>query len=148
VVAAAWFFLPVRLAAPDPFTLAATWSFVAMLPYALVCMVIATDRLLEGSHDPLAGGETSSLKIHCRVMQNHLEQLVWFALCVFPLSALLRPEQAHLVPIVAVCFVFARLIYWRGYFVNGTLGRKYGVQVSFTLNIGLMLLTGVLLLFR
>jgi uncharacterized membrane protein YecN with MAPEG domain len=51
----------------------------------------------------------------------------------------------RLVPIVCVFFVFARLVYWWGYLRSGTLGRAPGVQLTFTLNIALLLLTGGLL---
>jgi uncharacterized MAPEG superfamily protein len=120
------------------------WCFVAFLPYAAVCAVIAQVRLLGEAHNPLAGAEDESLKIHCRVMQNTLEQLVWFILCILPLAVLLGPDQMHLVPLCAWAFVLARLAYWRGYFLNGTLGRKYGVQMTFTLNGTLLVLVPLL----
>ncbi len=118
--------------------LAARWLLVAMLPYAAVCLVILYARFLEGSHDPLAGAESKRLKILCRVMQNTLEQLVWFALCVLALATLLAPTQARLVPVVCVCFAAARSVYWWGYLRHGTLGRAAGVQLTFSLNIGLL----------
>jgi uncharacterized membrane protein YecN with MAPEG domain len=148
LIGGATWLLPQADAPIAPFSLAAEWSFVAMLPYVAVCLVILANRLTEGSHNPTVGAETASLKIHCRVMQNTLEQLVWFVLCVFPLSTRLLPEEAHFVPIVALYFVAARLVYWRGYFLNGTLGRRYGVQMTFALNIGLLGLTGAALIFR
>ena len=147
-VGAAYAQLPFRVEQVDPLRVAATWSFVAMLPYAAVCLVILRNRLREGSHNPTVGGETPSLVIHCRVMQNTLEQLVWFALCVFPLATVLGPAEIHLLPIASVGFVVARLAYWRGYFADGTLGRRYGVQMTFTLNIGLLVLTAALLILR
>ena len=125
--------------------LAVRWLLVALLPYAAVCIVIATVRFLEGAHNPLAGAESERLKIHCRVMQNTLEHLVWFALCLLPAATLLAPAEARLVPIACTFFAFARLVYWWGYLRSGTLGRAPGVQLTFTLNIGL--LVHVLVLF-
>ncbi len=147
-VAAAYLWLPLPLDEVSPLRRAATWSFVAMLPYVAVCLVILNNRLLEGSHNPTVGAETPALVIHCRVMQNTLEQLVWFTLCVFPLATVLQPQEAHFIPIASVTFVLARLVYWRGYFRNGTLGRSYGVQMTFSLNISLFVLTLVLLVIR
>src|SRR6185369_11769815 len=66
--------------------LALRWLPVAMLPYAAVCLVIATARFFEGAHDPCAGAESVRLQVHCRVMQNTLEQLVWFTLCLLALA--------------------------------------------------------------
>lgn len=124
---------------------AVRWLFVALLPYAAVCLVILHKRYVEGAHNPLVGGESERLRIHCRVMQNTLEQLVWFALCILPLATCLSPAQARLIPIVCVFFAVARLVYWWGYLRSGTLGRSPGVQLTFTLNTSLLFATLVLL---
>ena len=77
-------------------------------------------------------------------MQNTLEQLIWFGLCVMPLATYLSPGQARLVPIVCTFFAAARFVYWWGYLRNGTLGRAPGVQLTFSLNILLLVLVAVL----
>jgi len=124
------------------------WIFLSFLPYAAVCLVILNNRLNEGSHNPLAGAESESLMIHCRVMQNTLEQWVWFSICVLTLTTALKASEFKIVPILSVGFVIARLAYWRGYFTQGTLGRRHGVQMTFTINIGLLVGTCLLLLLR
>jgi uncharacterized membrane protein YecN with MAPEG domain len=118
--------------------LALRWLLVALLPYAAVCMVIATERFLEGSHNLLLGAESERLKILCRVMQNTLEHFVWFAFCLLPLAIYLSAEQARLIPILCTFFAFARGVYWWGYLRSGTLGRAPGVQLTFTLNIAML----------
>lgn len=124
--------------------LALRWLFVAFLPYAATCLVILHQRFAEGAHNPLLSDESERLKIHCRVMQNTLEQLVWLALCILPLATFLSPAQARLIPIACTFFAVARLVYWWGYLRNGTLGRAPGVQLTFTLNISLLVITLVL----
>jgi len=119
---------------------AARWLAVAMLPYAAVCSTIATARFFEGSHDPTKGNESVRLQIHCRVMQNTLEQFVWFGVCLLALAPLLSASEARLIPIASVVFVGARLLYWWGYLQSGTLGRAPAVQMTFTLNGALLLL--------
>jgi uncharacterized membrane protein YecN with MAPEG domain len=121
------------------------WIFVAMLPYAAVCLTILARRFFEGAHNPLLGGESETLRIHGRVLGNTLEQFVWLAVCLLALATLLEPAQMRLVPIVCVYFVFARLAYWWGYLRAGTLGRAPGVQMTFSLNVSLLLLVAVLL---
>ena len=116
---------------------AAQWLLVAFIPYAAVCLTILYQRYAEGAHNPLLGGESQRLQIHCRVMQNTLEQLLWFALCLLPLATLLTSTQVRLIPILCVFFAFARFVYWWGYLRNGTLGRSPGVQLTFLLNIPL-----------
>ena len=116
------------------------WLLVAFIPYAAVCLTILYLRYAEGAHNPLASVESERLKIHCRAMQNTLEQLVWFALCIVPLASYLSSAQARLVPILCVFFAIARFVYWWGYFRNGTLGRSPGVQLTFALNIPLLVM--------
>jgi uncharacterized membrane protein YecN with MAPEG domain len=120
------------------------WLFVAMIPYASVCLTVLCQRFFEGAHDPLAGGESRQLRIHGRVLTNTLEQLVWLALCLLALTTLLEPAQMRLVPIVCVFFVFARFLFWWGYLRSGTLGRAPGVQLTFSLNVSLLLLVAYL----
>ena len=74
----------------DRLALTMRWVFVAMLPYAAVCLTILARRFFEGAHNPLAGGESETLQVHCRVMANTLEQFVWLAVCLFALATLLR----------------------------------------------------------
>jgi uncharacterized membrane protein YecN with MAPEG domain len=136
---------PAGLSEPgDRLVFAARWLLVAFLPYAAVCLTILYARFAEGAHNPLLGGESERLKVHCRVMQNTLEQLVWFAFCVLPLATLLSSTQAALIPILCVFFAFARVVYWWGYLRSGTLGRAPGVQLTFLMNIPLL----VMVLFR
>ncbi len=119
--------------------LAVRWLLVAVIPYAAVCLAILYLRYAEGAHNPLVSRESERLRIHCRVMQNTLEQLVWFALCIVPLATYLSPAQARLIPILCVFFAVARFVYWWGYFRDGTLGRAIGVQLTFALNIPLLI---------
>lgn len=127
--------------------LATRWLAVAMIPYVAVCLAILGLRFFEGAHDPTRGDESIRLQVHCRVMQNTLEQLVWFAVCLFAIAPMLAPGEERLIPIVSVFFLVARLVYWWGYFRVGTLGRAPGVQLTFTLNI-LLLLVALALFFR
>ena len=120
------------------------WLVVAMLPYAAACLTILVRRFVEGAHNPLAGGESEALRIHGRVLGNTLEQLVWLALCLLALATLLEPGQMRIVPIACVFFALARLVYWWGYLRSGTLGRAPGVQLTFTLNVTLLVLVAYL----
>lgn len=125
--------------------LALHWLPVAMLPYAATCLFIMRARFFEGSHDPLAGGESERLRIHCRAMQNTLEQLVWFSVCVLAVAAQIGAASAKLVPIACVLFAVARFVYWWGYLRQGTLGRAPGVQMTTTINVALLVTALVLL---
>jgi uncharacterized membrane protein YecN with MAPEG domain len=124
------------------------WIFVAAIPYFAVCLTILGVRFTEGAHNPLLGQESERLRLHCRVMQNTLEQLVWIAICLLTLTTVLAPSEMRLIPICACLFVVARMVYWWGYTRKGTLGRAPGVQMTFTINIGLLGLTLLLLVTR
>ncbi len=114
----------------DRLAYAARCDAVAIVPYFAVCMKIMLTRFLEGAHDPLSHTESSSLKIDCRVMQNHLEQSVAFVVATLALATLLPREHLALLPIVTGVFVVGRLVYWWGYHREGTLGRAPGVQLT------------------
>lgn len=122
----------------DRLVLALRWLVMAFLPYAAVCLVILHKRFFEGAHNPLLGRKSERLAIHCRVMQNTLEQLLWFAICLLALATYLPPGQVRLIPILCGVFAGARLLYWWGYLRRSTLGRAPGVQCTFTLNIALL----------
>src|SRR5262245_18403702 len=120
--------------------LAVRWLLVAFIPYAAVCLTILYERYAEGAHNPLLGVETGRLHEHCRVMQNTLEQLVWFAFCILPLATLASAREVRLIPLLCVFFALVRFVYWWGYFRDDTLGRALGVQFTFLLNIPLFAL--------
>lgn len=142
VVAAAHLLLPPLRGMEEPsarLMLAMRWLPIALLPYVAVCLTISLMRLHEGSHDPMKGAESVRLEIHRRVMQNTLEQFMWFATSALALAALLGPDHARIVPVTCVAFAVARLLYWRGYFLDGTLGRAPAVQMTLALNISMFL---------
>jgi uncharacterized membrane protein YecN with MAPEG domain len=146
-VAAAYVLSPPMREVGDPgarLMMAVRWLVVALVPYVAVCVYIATARFFEGAHDPLAGEESERLKIHCRVMQNTLEQLVWFAICIIALATLVEPAEARVVPVLCVVFAVARFVYWWGYLRQGTLGRAPGVQMTFTINVTSLVVVVVL----
>ena len=143
VLGAAYAIVPPLASLTQPgerLVLAAQWLLVAFIPYAAVCLTILYQRYAEGAHNPLLGGESERLKVHCRVMQNTLEQLLWFALCILPLATFLTSSEVRLIPILCVFFALARFIYWWGYLRSGTLGRSPGVQFTFLVNIPLFIL--------
>jgi hypothetical protein len=118
--------------------------FVAILPYAAVCWSFCIAALPRALSTRCLNNENQRLKVHGRVMQNTLKQLVWIAFCILTLATLLSPSLARVIPIVCVFFLVARLVYGWDYLRNGTLGRAPGVHLTFTLNISLLVATLVL----
>ena len=143
ILAAAYALLPPLPGLAEPgerLVLAVRWLLVAFIPYAAVCLTILYERYAEGAHNPLLGVESERLQVHCRVMQNTLEQLVWFAFCILPLATLLSAREVRLIPLLCVFFALARFVYWWGYLRGDTLGRAPGVQFTFLLNIWLLVM--------
>lgn len=137
---------PAAVTMADRLALAVRCAAIAALPYMAVCSKIMLTRFIEGAHDPLSHAESATLKVDCRVMQNHLEQVVAFALAVAAIATLLPADHLQLLPITTVVFVVGRFIYWWGYHRQGTLGRAPGVQLTFGVTIPLTLLAAVLVL--
>jgi hypothetical protein len=125
----------------DRLAFACQWNLIALLPYIANCLVIMGERLLGGAHNPLLGQESDRLKIHCRTMQNTLEQFIIFAFGSLALVTLLPLESLRLIPILAVGFVCARLIFWNGYLnPSNCLARAPGVQITLAINLGITIL--------
>jgi hypothetical protein len=118
--------------------LALRWLAVAALPYVAVCITIMSARFFAGAHNPVVDDEPERLRIHCRVMQNTLEQLVWFAVGLLAVATFVDAQQAKIIPIASVAFVVGRLVFWRGYLQPGTLGRAPGVQITACVNVHLL----------
>lgn len=130
----------------DRLALAMRCNAIAMLPYCAVCMKIMLTRFLQGAHDPLSHTESHGLKVDCRVMQNHLEQFVVFAIATMALATTLPAAHLGLLPITTGIFVVGRLIYWWGYHREGTLGRAPGVQLTAGVTIPLSLVAAAMVL--
>jgi uncharacterized membrane protein YecN with MAPEG domain len=112
---------------------------IAVMPYFLVCLKITTTRFLQGTHDPIAHTPSPSLAIDCRVMQNHLEQLVAFSIAALALATMLPRAHLQVLPLATGFFVLGRLIFWWGYHRDGTLGRAPGVQITFAVTVPMVL---------
>ena len=91
--------------------------------------------------EPVA--ERIALTLRWLFVANTLEQFVWLAVCLLALATLLQPVQMRLIPIACVFFAFARFVYWWGYLRSGTLGRAPGVQLTFTLNVALLVIVAL-----
>lgn len=137
---------PAAATMADRLAIAVRCAAIAVLPYMAVCSKIMLTRFLEGAHDPLSHIESATLKVDCRVMQNHLEQTVAFTIASAAIATLLPAGHLQLLPITTVVFVVGRLFYWWGYHREGTLGRAPGVQLTFGVTIPLTLLAAALVL--
>jgi hypothetical protein len=121
---ALWFVLR-RLIPP----LVGMQALEARMLVALKCVVMATlycfvtgieavahERLQGAAFDPLAGHETTRLRINSRYLQNTLEQLITFAVGLFGLAAYLTSgDSMRLLPAVTTIWIVNRFAFWVGY---------------------------------
>lgn len=120
----------------DRLAFALRWIFVALLPFIAIWFTILIQRMgEERAHNPLLGNESHRLQVHCRVMQNTLEQFTILAVCVLAAAGTLPTRHLDLIPILCTAFAGARLVYWRGYLdpVN-CLARSTGTQITTATN--------------
>ncbi|MGI9423669.1 MAG: MAPEG family protein [Hyphomicrobiaceae bacterium] len=82
----------------------------------------------------------SAFEISQRCLQNTLEQLAIFICATASLSAVLRPSEVHILPILTAWFVFARLVFWVGYRLSPQ-GRAFGFAATIYPSIGVLIFT-------
>lgn len=110
---------PVVADLPARLTFALRWICVA----ALLCVMagveaIAHERLVTPASNPLAGYETSRLRVNFRYLQNTLEQFLLFAPGLLGLASYAdRPGDLRTVTATAVVWIASRLVFWIGYHV-------------------------------
>jgi len=110
------------------------------LEYALKCEVFAALCLLAGVAvianrrfflpDAIAGGETPSIEIDRRYLQNTLEQLVLAIVAHLALVTIVAPESIRAVAILVALFVIGRATFWIGYHRSGP-ARAFGFATTF-----------------
>ncbi|MEE2787930.1 MAG: MAPEG family protein [Myxococcota bacterium] len=115
--------------------------FFAFLPVAATSMTVVIKRVADGAHDPLRGYESRSLRIHSRVLQSHIQQFIWFAVCTLALSTRFEGSEMRLLPVVAGIFLAARFLYWFGFATGDPIKRSPGAQITLTINVAMLLLT-------
>ena len=118
-------------------------AFFAMIPFVATALVLVLRRLQEGTHDPLAGQEGRSLRIHQQVSRSHLQHLVWFAFCAVALSTRLNANEMRVLPVLTGIFIVARLLYWWSYVSGGPIRRAPAGQITLTVQVGLVITTVV-----
>ena len=96
-------------------------------------------RIVDGAHDPLRGVESRPLRIHSRVLQNHIQQFFWFAVCTLAMSTRLNGSEIKLLPIVAGTFMASRFLYWFGFASGDAIKLTPGAQITMTVNVSLAL---------
>ena len=108
-------------------------SSAAPLELALQCLVVVpvfcffmftrTARLfdLPAAEDVLAGepgAESASWQKNSRIYQNTVEQSLMFAFSLLALSTVVPPEQAHIMPVLATCWLFGRIVFFVSYHIE------------------------------
>lgn len=76
---------------------------------------IAHERLVTAAIDPLAGVESSRMRVNFRYLSNTLEQFIVFAIGLLALSAYVPPRFLLIVTIV---WVVERWAFWIGYHLS------------------------------
>ncbi len=110
------------------------------LVYALKCEVFAALCLLAGVAlianrrffiaDAIEGGESPSIEIDRRYVQNTLEQLVLAIVAHLALVTIVAPESIRAVAVLVMLFVIGRVTFWIGYHYSGP-ARAFGFATTF-----------------
>jgi len=110
------------------------------LEYALKCEVFAALCMLAGVAkianrrffipDAIEGGDSPSIEIDRRYIQNTLEQLVLAIVAHLALVTIVAPESIRAVAVLVMLFVIGRITFWFGYHRSGP-ARAFGFATTF-----------------
>lgn len=110
------------------------------LEYVLKCEVFAALCLLAGvgrianrrffTPEAIGGGESPSIELDRRYVQNTLEQLVLAIVAHLALVTIVAPESIRVVAVLVMLFVIGRATFWIGYHRSGP-ARAFGFATTF-----------------
>lgn len=113
---------------------AVQWIALGALPLALAIGSVGNARFSSEAINPLAGKESPSVAINCRVVDNTVQQLLLFTTASLAIAAAARGDQLGVVAAGAITFVIARLAFWIGYRIKPVY-RAAGFASTFYLNV-------------
>ncbi len=90
---------------------------------------IGRGRFSSEAIDPLAGAESTSMRVHLRYLNNTMEQFVLFLIASLVLCTFLDSHSIKLIPILAILFVLGRIAFWLGY-LQHPLNRGFGMAIT------------------
>ncbi len=108
--------------------LAFRWMAFPALAIVLGVLAAGTARFKSENRDGSTPAEGSPLNMHRRYLLNTLEQFLYFFIVQMGLATVLPATALHLIPIYAVFFLVARLVFWMGYFRNPAY-RSFGLTM-------------------
>ena len=111
--------LPIRIPAMPSvgerlaFTL--MWQLPSLTMLFLGIQVTAMTRFRSPAMNAAAVKETDTLAVHCRYVQNTLEQLVLNTGGQLVLTGFLEESSMMLIPVLVIHFCVGRILFWKGY---------------------------------
>ncbi|MFO6429507.1 MAPEG family protein [Erythrobacter sp. W302b] len=121
----------------DRLAYALQWDLLGALVLLAMIGFLAGSRPIR--HDTIDGNDRAeALAIHVRVQRNTVEQLMLMLFGHLTLATVLRVDQLHIIPVLALLFVVSRVAYWIGY-VRAPHYRTLGFVATFYPNIAALL---------
>jgi uncharacterized MAPEG superfamily protein len=110
----------------------ASWLVIPSLSLVVGILAVMYQRFTTDAIDPLAGTEqdNATLEVLRRYLQNTVEQLVLYGAAHLAFAAVVEPESMKLVPLLAVLFLFARIVFLLGY-LRAPMWRTPGYALTF-----------------
>lgn len=127
---------PAEWGVADKLALVVKAAAVAILPALAAIAVVAAQRLNPEHFVGEKVKRNSALDINIRFIQNTIEQFVVYFVANAALALYALSIHAKLVPVFAVTFLVARVLYWWGYHYNSYV-RSFGFGVTFFPTVGI-----------
>lgn len=117
--------------AADRIAYALGFEIYVALMLLLGVVVVANRRFFsDASIDGSAPEASSTADINCRYLQNTLEQAMLALVGHMSLALVVPIEAIHVIPVLVMLFVFARICFWIGYHISPQ-ARAFGFAATF-----------------
>jgi len=108
------------------------WNALSVGFILLLVMHIGNTRFFTSQSNPFSMVDLDRVDIHCRVLNNSVEQFLVSFVLQLVFTTWISKEQMKIIPIIVILFVVGRILFWRGYLnpAYGYTNRAYGLPLT------------------
>jgi len=133
--------LPPMSTVADRLAYTLRWNALSVGFVTVLIAHIGNLRFTSSQINPLSSVDKDRVGVHCRVLQNSLEQFIISFVLQLATTTWLSESQMRVIPIIVLLFLVGRILFWKGYLdpAFGHTKRSYGLPPSMFPSIAMLL---------